>query len=176
MTDKLSDEQLAQLFAKQEITERLAAYCRAMDRIDLDLARSVFHPDAVLDYGAMFTGSTDEFAEFIGAVHPAFEGHVHHLGSIGINVHGDEAGSEAYVISRLRSRMDDGTFSDFVSYGRYVDEWQRRQGIWRISRRHYLHVLDETRPITAPAFPAGGSRDRNDPVYGALERPGKQNS
>ena len=167
------DDRLADLLAKQEITEVLVAYCRAMDRIDVELTRSVFHPDAVADYGAMFTGTGYEFADFIATVHPGLETHVHHLGSIAITVDGDTAGSEAYVLARLRSRDPDGTRTDIISHGRYVDRWQRRDGIWRIGHRRYLHALDETRTITAPLFPVDGARDRTDPVYDVLEQPGK---
>ncbi|MEU4839505.1 nuclear transport factor 2 family protein [Nocardia testacea] len=169
-----TDDRLTQLLDKQEITETLAAYCRAMDRIDVELARSVFHPDAVADYGAMFTGTGYEFAEFIAAVHPGLETHIHHLGSISITVDGDTAGSEAYVMARLRSRGADGTLTDIISHGRYVDRWQRRDGVWRISHRRYLHALDETRTVPAPLFPVGGSRDRTDPAYDVLDKPGEQ--
>lgn len=168
-----TNEHIASLIAKQEITEALGAYCRAMDRIDLDLARSVFHPDAIADYGAMFTGTGYEFVDFIGAVHPAMEAHVHHLGSISITVRGDAAGSEAYVLSRLRSRTEEGGISDIIAHGRYVDRWQRRDGVWRISHRRYLHILDATQTIDAPMFPAGGARDRTDPVYEVLADPGR---
>ena len=162
------DDRLAELSARQEITEALATYCRAMDRIDPDLARSVFHPDAIADYGAVFSGTGYEFADFIAAVHPGMEGHVHHLGSISIRVDGDRAGSESYVMARLRSRGEDGALTDIISHGRYVDRWERRDGAWRISHRRYLHALDETRTVDEPLFPAGGARDRTDPVYDML--------
>ncbi len=65
MTDRTDEPDT--LLAKQAIAEALAAYCRGMDLID-DLARSVFHPDAVADYGAMFSGTGYEFGAFIEQV------------------------------------------------------------------------------------------------------------
>lgn len=160
---------LTALLDKQAITETLARYCRGVDRIDLDLIRSVFHVDGVADYGAMFRGSGYEFAEFIAQVHPAMEAHSHHLSGVSITVQGDRAGSECYVIARLRSRSDEGIVTDTVSHGRYVDLWERRDGIWRIAHRRYLHVLDDTRIIEATMFEPGGSRDRSDPSYDVLK-------
>ena len=48
---------LETLVAKDEITEALAAYCRAVDRLDMELGRSVFHDDAIADYGVMYQGT-----------------------------------------------------------------------------------------------------------------------
>lgn len=153
---------------KQAIAEALARYCRGVDRIDLDLMRSVFHADSVADYGAMFCGTGYEFADFIAQVHPAMEAHSHHLSGISITVSGDQAGSECYVIARLRSRSGDGVATDTVSHGRYVDRWERRDGVWRIAHRQYLHVLDDSRTVETTMFEPGGSRDRSDPSYAVL--------
>ena len=163
-----TDEQLATLLAKQAITEQLHAYCRGMDRIDLDLTRSVFTEDSVADYGAMFSGSGYGFADFIGEVHPPMQTHCHHLSNVTVAVDGDRAGSEAYVIVRLRTG-DGGT--DLVSHGRYVDRWRREDGTWRIHHRRYLHTLDYSEPVTSVMFGTAGSRDREDPVYDVLGGP-----
>ena len=37
-----------------------------------------------------------------------------------------------YVFARLRARGPDGTLNDTVSSGRYVDQWVRQGGEWRI--------------------------------------------
>ena len=39
----MDETALAELLDKQAITEALHRYCRAMDRMDNDLGRSVFH-------------------------------------------------------------------------------------------------------------------------------------
>ncbi|MGD0393773.1 MAG: nuclear transport factor 2 family protein [Acidimicrobiales bacterium] len=119
----MGDLDLQRLMDKQSITERLLDYARGVDRIDRELIRSVFHEDAHLDYGAMFIGSGEEFADFIGVVHPAMEAHSHHLSNIYITVDVDRAGSETYVLARLRSRGPHGTLNDTATSGRYVDQW-----------------------------------------------------
>ena len=164
----MDDLDLQELMDKQSIAERLLDYARGVDRIDRKLILSVFHEGAHLDYGAMFVGTRDEFADFIGVVHSAMEAHSHHLSNIYISVDGDRAGSETYVLARLRSRGPDGTLSDTVSSGRYVDQWVRQGGLWCIFHRNYLHCMDSTEAAGAPGYPATGDRAVSDPSYGVL--------
>jgi hypothetical protein len=164
----MAELDLQGLVDKQSITERLLDYARGVDRIDRELIRSVFHENAHLDYGPMFVGSGAEFADFIGAVHPAMEAHSHHLSNIYITVDGDRAGSETYVLARLRSRGPHGTLNDTVTSGRYVDRWVRQGGEWRIIHRSYLHGMDSTETTAAPGYPATGERALSDPSYAAL--------
>lgn len=166
-----ADAELAELLDKQAVYEALASYARAMDRIDLDLGRSVFHPDATVDYGEMFAGSGHEFIEFIGEAHPAFEVTDHHIGAASIVIDGDRAGSECYATVRLRSRAEDGSASDLITHGRYVDRWERRDGRWRIIERRYLHTFDEVRSVERTMFAPTGARDLTDPSYGVLHGP-----
>ncbi|MGI5330502.1 nuclear transport factor 2 family protein [Actinomadura nitritigenes] len=161
------DRHVQELLDKQAITEQLVTYCRAADRVDLDLLRSVFHPDAAADYGAMYSGTGYGFADFIGEVHPPMEAHSHHIGNILVRVDGDRAASESYVLVRARTR-DGDTLTDLVCHGRYLDRWERRDGTWRISDRRYLHTLDETRTVKLPLFDTAGSRDRDDPSYALM--------
>lgn len=156
------------LLDKQSITERLYDYARGADRIDLNLIRALFHPDAEADYGSMFTGTGYEFADYIAVAHPPLQTHTHHLSNIRIQVDGDRAGSETYTMARLRMQGPDGSLIDVVSTGRYLDEWERLGGEWRVSRRRYLHSADESRPVAGARYPVGGSRDREDPSYAVL--------
>jgi hypothetical protein len=61
----MNEEQLKQLLAcadRDAIENLLGLYCRAIDRLDLELLESVYHPDAVDDHG-MIHASGHEFAE-----------------------------------------------------------------------------------------------------------------
>jgi ketosteroid isomerase-like protein len=164
----MDDLDLQEIMDKQSITDRLLDYARGVDRIDRELIGSVFHEDAYLNYGAMFKGTGEEFADFIEVVHPAMEAHSHHLGNIRINVDGDRAGSESYVLARLRARGPNGTLNDTVSSGRYVDRWVRQRGEWRIVHRNYLHCMDSTQGAGTPGYPATGDRSVSDPSYAVL--------
>ena len=164
----MAHQALQELLDKQAITERLFDYARGVDRIDHDLICSAFHPDARLDYGGMFTGTREAFADFIGLVHPAMETHSHHVSNIRITLDGERAGSEAYVLVLLRARGHDGTVNETVNSGRYIDEWRRSGGEWRIAHRTYLHDMDRTQPAGTSGFPTTGTRDTSDSSYAAL--------
>jgi len=165
----MTDQALQELLDKQSITERLLDYARGVDRIDHGLICSVFHPDARLDYGAMFSGTREEFADFIDLVHPAMDAHSHHLSNMRITIDGERAGSETYVLVWLRSEGADGTVNDTLNSGRYVDEWRRSSEGWRIVHRRYVHGMDSTRLAGTTGFPTAGSRDRADLSYAVLE-------
>ena len=59
---------LETLLAKQEIGDVIYRYARGIDRLDFDLVRSCYHPDAVDDHGA-FKGNVDEFIEMLSLIH-----------------------------------------------------------------------------------------------------------
>lgn len=161
----MTDRRLEDLIAKDEIRSRLHDYVRAMDRIDDELGRSVFHPDAPADYGAIFRGTGHGFIDFVHVAHEGMLTHTHHLGSIGIAVDGERAVSEAYVAVTLRMRGPDGVLRDSRSWGRYLDQWEKRDGRWAISARRYVHEFDDLAPVTCGQFDTEGRRDRSDPSY-----------
>jgi hypothetical protein len=161
----MDEKALSQLLAKQDITEAIHNYCRAMDRIDDDLGRSVFHADAVADYGEMFQGTGHAFIEFVHAAHSGMLVHTHQVSNISVRVDGDRAGSETYVTATLRMKTGDGTLAETRSLGRYIDQWERRDGRWAISHRQYVHEMDDTRLVAKASYATGGRRNRTDPSY-----------
>ena len=168
----MNEKMLNELRDKQDITEVLHAYCRAMDRIDDDLGRSVFHADAPADYGAMYKGTGHGFIDFVHGAHTGMLASVHQLSNVSIKIDGERAGSESYVTATLRMNAGDGALLQIRSLGRYIDRWEKHDGRWAISHRTYVHAMDETYPVQNAAFATEGSRDRLDPSYAALEGAG----
>ena len=161
----MSAPALEDLLAKEEIRERLHDYVRAMDRIDDELGRSVFHPDASADYGDIYRGSGHGFIAWVHAAHAAMIVHAHHLGSIAIKVDRERAVSETYVSVTLRMADPTGGWLDSRASGRYLDRWEKRAGRWAIAARHYVHEFDDLAPVTNWQFASAGRRDREDPSY-----------
>lgn len=155
---------LAELVDRQAIIEQIYRYCRAMDRIDNDLGRAVWHPDGTADYGAIFQGTGAQFVDWVSKNHARMRSHSHQVANILVWLDGDRATSEAYVTAALREDRDGGIVETVVR-GRYVDRWSRRQGCWAIDHRRYVHDMDETRPIVAAGMAVDGRRDRTDPSY-----------
>lgn len=170
MTQETPVQAIQELLDKQEIVEALSRYSRGCDLIDADLIRSVFLPDAIADYGPRFWGTGYEFAEMIERVHPGFESHAHHIDTVTITVGEGTAGSEAYAAARLRKRSVDGTATDYIVEGRYLDRWKRHGGVWRIAHRRFLLTMDESRVVEGSASPGEAPRDASDPSYEILRR------
>jgi len=162
------------LTAELEIRRVLARYCRAVDRGDVELLKSVYHPDATDDHGT-FQGSGFAFAE---ALVPAMDGSSipsqHHVTNVLIELDGDRAAVESYVLAfhPVRDRAS-GAETHALAGGRYLDRFEKRDGEWKIADRRV--VIDWTRaslPGEAwsleDAFARKGGRREKDPSFGLL--------
>jgi hypothetical protein len=138
MTGK-PDSELDTLLAKQEITEMLHCYCYAMDTNDRDLGYQVWHPDGTADYEGMFEGLGREFVDFGQGGHEAAFGRTsHQLTNVLITVEGDRATSRSCISAAARSGETSGLY---LLWGRFHDEWSRRDGVWRIDSRRFTTDL-----------------------------------
>lgn len=162
--------ELEGLLAREAIRRRLHDYCRAMDRRDDELGYAVWHEDGTADYGAdVFQGLGRDFVDQVSRNHLRRTAHSHQLATIGIEVDGDTAVSEAYATVRLVTEAADGVSEErFV--GRYLDRWSRREGRWAIDHRVWVLDFGEVgRSVGAP-LKGTSARDRTDPSYAVLER------
>jgi hypothetical protein len=163
---------LADLVAKQAITEALYRYCRGLDRMDRDMAQSVWHDDGTADYGEHYQGSGRGFVDWVWQAHASFERHSHQITNILIELLDDDhAVSEAYDTAALRRRTADGGAVDIISRGRYLDRWSRREGRWAIDHRISLHDIQTTYEVPPTLVDNGesmGRRSRDDPSYAFL--------
>ncbi len=158
------------LIAERDITRILMLYARGIDRLDMDLVRSCFHPDAVLRYGDATTPEafTANATNGLGA----YRFTQHRVGNVIIDVDdgGDSAWCESYCLARHRIPGDDSKADvDFLWGGRYVDRFERRDGEWRILERTVVHDYTRFDPVTetwagAPAF-TQGQHSTDDIVY-----------
>jgi hypothetical protein len=156
------------LLDRQAITEQIYRYCRAVDRLDIPLGHSVFHEDATADYGeALYRGDGRGVIDFICASHLLALSHSHQVCNTIIDLAGDHAGSESYFHSATRLMQGDKLIQIRV-WGRYLDEWSRRDGHWRIHKRLTLFDFDEVREVTEMVR-RDISRDRGDPSYAVLK-------
>jgi hypothetical protein len=160
--------ELRGLLDRQAITEQIYRYCRAVDRLDIPLGHSVFHEDATADYGqALYQGDGRGVIDFICASHLLTLNHSHQVGNTIIALDGDHAGSETYFHSATRMMQEDKVIQVRV-WGRYLDEWSRRNDQWRIDKRLTLFDFDEVREVTEMASRTA-IRDRTDPSYAVLK-------
>lgn len=156
------------LLAEAAIRDLHARYCRAVDRMDFDLLRTCFHPDAKAEFG-FFSGDVDAFVAMAQDSLQTYTGTTHFIGNQLVEVNGDSAWAEHYTMAAHRYAADEeGPVRDYVTLIRYVDRVERRDGDWRIARRVLILDSGRTDPVLelGPAPRAqGGRRDRSDPSY-----------
>ncbi len=153
---------------RQEILDCINTYGRGLDRLDADLIRNAFHPDAIDSHGA-FVGGVDEFVPFAIDVEAAHWLTHHGITSHNCEIDGDQAHAESYVLFFVRTR-DGATIQG--GGARYIDRLERREGGWAIAIRRVLFDFTFKLPYTDTMGPAWNvdvpRRDRTDASY---ERP-----
>jgi hypothetical protein len=162
----------ADLHAIEQVLRR---YGRAIDRLDQELLAGCFFSDAVLNYPGYSPDLGDYVPWLIEFARSRFNGMMHYLVNINIELSGDVAWTESYLYARhwrLEGYAVDsaGTYS---GCSRYVDRVQRRAGEWRIASRTVVREirLENSNGPFAP-FPVEPprTRDRSDTSYAGLNR------
>jgi len=143
---------VAALLAKEAIRTLSQRYMRGLDRLDANLLGSVFFDDARVDYG-FYRGSA---AEFVGFAMRALKDHLanhHFIGQMCVELEGDTAFGEIYFQAFHRI-VDAGVEKDLFISGRYVDRYERRDGVWKIAFRAEVNDWARTEPAADDFFKA----------------------
>jgi len=161
-----TENKLSAALDKIELNELMSKYCRGVDRCDTALLQDIFEPDAEVVTGAI-NGSGADFSAGIGAlVSQNMDRVFHSVSNQYIELNGDKAVSETYVIA---SSTAGGSQSVFT--GRYLNSFRKRDGVWRITRHVWVQDWDMTHPSTDSsdgmyeALNPRGCFGREDPVY-----------
>jgi hypothetical protein len=163
-----SAAELQDVADRQAITDLIYRYCRSVDRLDIPLGHSIWHQDGYADYGAaVYQGNGRGVIDHICAQHRHTLHHSHQVSNIIVDLDGDRAGSESYVTASLRVRRGE-QLKHMTVWGRYIDQWSRRDGRWGLEKRISIRDFDEVRDVTALYEPDTGRRDRSDPSYSVL--------
>lgn len=189
--DTVTRERLLRIADEREIERVLGLYCRAIDRLDLELLKSIYHADGVDDHGA-FALPAHQFADtIIATLREVCDYSMHSITHTVIDVRGAQARSEAYYFGvhtiaggtaasrffgtqyaeaqRRAGRLDGA--HEYICGGRYLDALEKRDGQWKILRRRITNEWGICQPHsnTKEGLPAQfytpGRRDRDDPVY-----------
>jgi ketosteroid isomerase-like protein len=187
------DAELQEIVDRKRIYDVLTRYCRALDRCDVDLMRSVYWDDARDDHG-VFNGGAQEFAEFIiREIQEWFEVTVHAIMNVHMELEGNIACTESYLFAYHRIRGDkkkveeifgstylsqfdwskvEGVPHVFLYGGRYVDRLEKRGKEWKIAHRQVVMDWNQNEPSTAiwdegmfKTLTLRGTRGHEDPVF-----------
>jgi len=162
-------DRLAIMADKLDCIELVARVARAIDRCDAELLKSLFHPDATDDHG-IFAGTASDFIDWVMPLLGTMKRTQHIIGQVLIEVEGDRAAGESYFLAHHAiGPVEDGAF--MISAGRYLDRFERRDGIWKISHRQAVFDWNSSVPLTDsynrenPGAMTFGKRGRADASY-----------
>jgi hypothetical protein len=163
-----TDEILQQLIDERAIQQCLVRISRGSDRFDKDLFLTAFHEDAVISTGA-FVGDPEDLYDWSAAFQRKMYNAVFHkFMNQSFDIVGDTAHVETYYL--FVGCMKE---QNLLAGGRYVDRFERRDGVWAIVMRN--NFIEWTSPAAAIPSPVGAGGDlalnglpawdRSDPSY-----------
>jgi SnoaL-like domain len=161
MPSQCTPDELCAIEACKEAARR---YSHGVDRLDGDWMKSAYWPDATDDHGT-FVGNAHELVDHCMETHVrwAFTLHTIMNHSVELDPDGVHARGEAYDITYCQLR-DSGELEIF--FGRYLDQYEKRDGEWRILHRVCVREGDRTEPANA-----GMKRDTSTFRPGSFDRP-----
>lgn len=132
---------------RADIMACLLRYTRGVDRHDRELMLSAYWPDAYDEHGVA-EGVAADFVDWAIGWHGESQTKHHH----GILNHtceldGDTAHGETYYIFWGENKEGPPQ----LSFGRYIDRYERRAGEWRIAHRVCINEMTAT--LTAAVIP-----------------------
>lgn len=178
MTDA---EKIQVLWDKQELTEVINKFARALDRMDGELMKACYWEDAIEEhqdpiYPELFHWN-DKAWPFVSVAMKGFENlklTQHRISNILIELDGDTATAEAYVWA-YHVAVEDGIEKEGILGGRHLFKFEKRDDAWRI--KHRLTIFDWNQNLDATAVWSDnfadkykGKRDRSDDSYHYIER------
>ena len=135
--DRLADE--AALRRTAEI------YAQGADRKDKQLWRSVLADDCRIEGPGFVTEGLDATLQSIDALGQMFRSTLHKVHNQTVMIEGDRASGETYCTADHLMNDADQLLRWTI---RYIDEWRREGGAWRITRRKLELLWEEIVPVT----------------------------
>jgi len=159
----MSADRIQLMLDKHELRELGLTYCRAIDRQDFALVRTLYHDDAIDDHGDMFKGSPDDYVAWLPKIMAMWDATVHSLSNTLFEVQGDKANGELYVVAYHRTHGPDA--KEIVVGGRYLDRYEKREGVWKFMHRSLAMDWCNVRAVNPDdyaTFAAGAEHGRHD--------------
>jgi hypothetical protein len=155
-----------ELVEKEAIREVFARCFRGSDRESPEIVETCHPPEANINLG-IYNGPASEFFAGTADFRSAMLAVVHHVGQSNIELAGDVAAGETYVIATYVLPGPDGPRTTMLM-ARYLDRFEKRDGEWLIADRFVAFDAELNLEGGVPAMPPEpnwGHRDESDPSY-----------
>ena len=165
------DSKIQEILDKESIRELVYTYCRAADRHDNKLMRSLYQEDAYDDHGSFFKGKAMEFIDLLPEIQKSMGILHHNVTTHNIKLDGDMAEGETYIIAFHQVLTEEGDY-DVLIGGRYFDKYEKRNNVWKFSSRavdaDWVYVSDPSKVNLIHPMIQGakiGTPNKEDPSY-----------
>ena len=169
------DSKIQEILDKESIRELVCTYCRAADRHDNELMRTLYHEDAYDDHGSFFKGKAMEFIDLLPEIQKSMGILHHNVTTHNIKINGDRAEGETYIIAFHQVLTEKGNY-DVLIGGRYFDEYEKRENVWKFSSRavdaDWVYVNEPSKVNLIHPMIEGaniGTHNKEDPSYKYLK-------
>jgi len=171
-TEAMDTKTIQEVKDYQDITQLLYKNVRSIDRLDTDLMKSTYWPDAIQDHQDPinpidYSGNAWEFCDYAVSELAKIERTHHRLSNIIIDMNGDKAYAEAYVWAYHYFKTPQGN-KEGILLGRYQNRLEKRDGEWKIAYRLTIFDANQTFDATdvwADDFRNMGKRFPEDKSY-----------
>lgn len=170
------DPEVQALLDKKAIEEVLVRYLRGADRGDMDLITAAYHDDGYEDHGGAFAGPAKEWLANLAERLPKAGLMTHLMTNLLIELDGDQALTEHFIMTFSRLPGEDGAF-DSMTTSRAIDRFERRNGEWKIKKRILVWETSREFPVNEtwgrgavakdPSVLLRSAKKPADPLYSA---------
>lgn len=165
----------------EEMADRLAImdvinkYARGVDRASAEIMKSACWPDAEVDYGG-YKGPAHPFCDSLEQAIKRYANTQHQVSNVSIDIDGHDAIVETYVTAHHYLAAEDGQDTEMTYIGRYLDQMQKRDNVWKIRFRKVVmtwhqNLVASTDEEANPGLKelARASRHPEDPLFEFLD-------
>ncbi|MFD0847277.1 nuclear transport factor 2 family protein [Sphingosinicella xenopeptidilytica] len=171
-----SENEIRNFIAESQIMKKLHLYARGCDRGDLEIMKSIYHPDAQEEHG-IFSGNGHDFCDFVVSFVATVDSVTHYITNAIIEVDGNIAHSESsFFVATIGISDENGEKIDLLMGGRYFDRFERREADWKIAHRQVSFDWYTRAPKSSSwddplvqQWTMRGRKDKQDHVYRFLE-------
>ena len=141
----MNEALLRELADREAIRHLVPAYCRAVDRRDFALLRTLYHPEAIDDHTPYYCGPASEFIAQLPQIMAVNRVTSHQITNLLVQLDGDCAEGEVGVLAYHLMETESGPV-DFLVGGRYLDHYVRSADGWQFMRRKIVLDWSDRKP------------------------------
>jgi len=148
-------EKVLQVWDRQEIEQLLYRLVRSLDRMDIELLKSCYWPEAIEELEDTITGMFQyngkawDFAPTVMEVFSNLNRTQHRLSSILTQLDGDKATAETYITAYHQFTDEKGEEKDQFVGARQLYKFEKRNDEWRILHRFSIWEWNQNIDNTA---------------------------